>query len=256
MKISISTLFLTLFFSVTASAQIIGLGSAINKAGRQRMLTQRMTKDYLLIGAGIKVEAASKEIDESISIFEEEHNDLLRYAPNKEIKDALALVDDLWSKFRTKIGAVPDIDAATSIIMESTALMNACNTVVEKIQEYGDVKTAKLTNISGRQRMVSQRLAMFYVAYYWKVPYPNLIKVFDSTVNEYDDNLKFLMAESEKYPQIMETLHKTKSMWNFSKTGFDLKSNKLMPSVIYVTTNVMTNDFNQTTALYEKFTEK
>ena len=256
MKISIHLLILTLFFSVTTNAQTLGLGSAINKAGRQRMLTQRITKDYLMIGAGVKVDAVSREIDESISIFEEQNIDLVGYAPNKEIKDALAIVNDLWSKFRIKVADVPDVNKASSIISEATILMNACNTVVEKIQEYGEVKTVQLTNISGRQRMVSQRLAMFYMAYYWKVPYPNLIKIFESTENEYEDNLKFLMKESEKYPEIMEILNKTNSMWAFSKTGFDLKSNKLMPSVIYVTTNAMTNDFNQTTALYEKLTGK
>ncbi|TRX32418.1 hypothetical protein FNW52_17195 [Flavobacterium sp. ZT3R18] len=256
MKVKISVLVFTLLVSITANCQNISLGSAINQAGRQRMLTQRMAKDYMMIGAGVKIDNASKEIDESISIFEEQYNTLIGYAPNKEVKDALKMVNTIWVKFRIDVATVPDVNNASQIIMDATMLMNACDNVVEKIQEYGNVKNTKLTNVSGKQRMISQRIGMLYTAYYWKVPYHDLTDIFDATVIDYEENLKFLIKESENYPEITETLTKIKSTWSFSKTGFDLKSNKLMPSVIYVTTNTMTNDFNKTTSQYEKLIGK
>jgi nitrate/nitrite-specific signal transduction histidine kinase len=256
MNTRINLLLLTLFFSISASSQNLSLGSALNKAGKQRMLTQRMAKDYLLIGSGIKLEEASRDIDESISVFEEQHIALVGYAPNVEVTQALAIVNSLWSKFRIKVATTPDVNEASALINDATVLMNACNVVVEKIQEFGEVKTAKLTNVSGRQRMLSQRLALLYTAYYWKVPFPNLIKIFELTESEFEENLKYLSTESEKYPEIAEILAKTKSMWAFSKTGFDLKSNKLMPSVIFVTTNTMTNEFNEITKFYERITQK
>ena len=50
---------------------------AVNQAGRQRMLSQRITKAYLMIGADIKPALAQRQLDSSIALFEEQHLALL-----------------------------------------------------------------------------------------------------------------------------------------------------------------------------------
>jgi hypothetical protein len=39
--------------ALPARAQVLDLNDAINKAGRQRMLSQRMAKAYLALGQGV-----------------------------------------------------------------------------------------------------------------------------------------------------------------------------------------------------------
>jgi len=237
------------------NAQEMTNASAINKAGRQRMLSQRMTKDYLLIGAGVKYEDAKKELDGAVALFEEQFLELEDYAPTKEIEDGLSKVGDLWMKFRMKIVSEPDLNDAATIIKESTVLLKACHAVVGLIESFANVKAAKLVNMAGRQRMLSQRTAMFYTAYYWKVPDPNIIKDFDKTLNEFEDAQKTLLAAPENTPDITALLNKTKSQWEFAKKGFDLDSGNLMPSVVYVTTNSILKKMNKATGLYQKVQE-
>jgi len=52
-----------------ALAQITDLNSAINKAGRQRMLSQRMAKAYFQIGQQVEVDRSKKILDASVSLF-------------------------------------------------------------------------------------------------------------------------------------------------------------------------------------------
>ena len=49
-----------------ASAQIADINSAINKAGRQRMLSQRMAKAYFQLGQTVDVERSQRVLDSSI----------------------------------------------------------------------------------------------------------------------------------------------------------------------------------------------
>ncbi len=247
---------LLLFLGAGLTAQELTNAEAINKAGRQRMLSQRMMKDYLMIGAGVKVDAAKKELDGAVALFEEQFLELQDFAPNKDIEKALETVENLWMPFRMAVVSEPNKADAAKLINSSNELLAACHQVVLKIQEYAGTNAAKLVNISGRQRMLSQRIAMYYTAYYWGVKNDRIVKDFNTAVDEFEQALGQLQAAKENTKEIKDILAKTEKQWQFSKKGFDLNSGRLMPAVIFVTTNSILKKMNKATGLYEKVMEK
>lgn len=64
-----------------AQAQIANVNEAINKAGRQRMLSQRMAKAYLQVGQDIDADRSKKILDGSISLFDRQLVELKNFAP-------------------------------------------------------------------------------------------------------------------------------------------------------------------------------
>ena len=69
-------------------AQVSNLGDAINKAGRQRMLSQRMAKAWMGLGQGIKVESARRVLDQSMSLFDRQLTELKAFAPAGDLSVA------------------------------------------------------------------------------------------------------------------------------------------------------------------------
>ena len=64
---------LVIFLALTgreAWSQIDDINAAINKAGRQRMLSQRMAKAYFQIGQKIDVDRSKKVLDSSVAAFD------------------------------------------------------------------------------------------------------------------------------------------------------------------------------------------
>ncbi|MEO8237873.1 MAG: type IV pili methyl-accepting chemotaxis transducer N-terminal domain-containing protein [Flavobacterium sp.] len=237
-----------LLVSMTTSAQTITLRAAINKAGLQRALSQRMAKDYLLIGAGIRIEEAKADMDEVTSVFNENLHDLTLFAKAQDLKDALRMEESIWAKFRQIVTDTPDISQATTIIKNANDLLTISEIVVQKLQVNN--KGAKLTNECGRQRMYLQRIAMLYTAKYWEVPYTNLNKDLSDSIEGFESGINTLLATSENTVEIKELLKFQKSEWDFLKKSFD-DLNNLKPASVFSSTALMAKDFNKITTLYE-----
>jgi nitrate/nitrite-specific signal transduction histidine kinase len=107
--ISISSLTLLIAQNTTASesGNQISLGAAVNIAGKQRMLTQRMAKDFVYIGMNIHTELATRERASSIILFEENFKVLSGFAPSEKIKAHLIKEEVLWKEYKNSLSPKP-----------------------------------------------------------------------------------------------------------------------------------------------------
>lgn len=83
-----------------AIAQVINLNEAINKSGRQRMLSQRMAKAYLQLGQGIEMEQSRKILESSLNSFEHQHAELKNFAPTQDNKQLLSEMEKNWQQYK------------------------------------------------------------------------------------------------------------------------------------------------------------
>ena len=93
-----STLIVALGLSVAgeAAAQITDINAAVNKAGRERMLSQRMAKAYFQLGMQVDAERSRKILDNSIAVFDRQLVELKNYSPTAEIKDTYLKLEKAW----------------------------------------------------------------------------------------------------------------------------------------------------------------
>lgn len=243
---------LLLFFIITSKSQPNSATAIINKAGKQRMLSQCMAKNMLYIGADINTDKAKLELEKSISEFIENQHEIIIYVKDDETKSAVNAVNDIWQKFRLKTTEKVQLENANNIIKDSYTLMNACNLVVELLEAKSGIKIAKLANSCGKQRMLSQRMAMLYVCNYWGVNYANLNKDIKETLDTFELLFSEIIIAPQNSQQIVEILNRQHTEWDFLKKSIASEAKNLKPISIYSTTNLITFEFDKVMEMYVK----
>lgn len=238
-----------------AYAQITDLNEAINKAGRMRMLSQRMTKAYLCLGQQVQAPAATKALEQSMALFDRQLVELKSYAPDAEVRDTFTQLESEWSIHKTLlVGTAPSIANAGKLLVQDNKLLELAHRGTVQLEHLSGKPLGKLVNLAGRQRMLSQRMAKYYLAMAWNLERTTAEKQIESARTEFVSALDTLRNAPEATVDIRRELILADSQWVFFDTALKAhaEAGGKAANNVFVTSENLLQVMDKVTELYTR----
>jgi DNA replicative helicase MCM subunit Mcm2 (Cdc46/Mcm family) len=246
-------------YGVVAMAQAKNLNDAINKAGSQRMLNQRMAKSYLAIGLGVLPAESERALASAMALYDRQLIELKAFAPTSEIKETYQQLEAKWSDYKTLlVGAKPSQQGAAALLSASNTALVLGNLGTLQFEQLSGKNIGKLVNLAGRQRMLSQRMAKGYLAASWNVQAQSSKTELAQSQEEFFGAHQMLKSAVEVTPQISAQLALAEQQMVFLQSALKgLRQGQpqmaLMQDVC-LTTDRITQTMDGITRLYSQIT--
>jgi len=186
---------------------------AINKAGRQRMLSQRIVKSYLQTAEGIAADAARAQLAEAITVFDDQLGDLKSFETEPDLLAPYFALETEWLAFRAYVTATPNRESAKALFVVSQRLLEAAERNTAALEQHAGGASARLVNISGRQRMLSQRIAKDYLYLGAHFDDPSIKKELATAREDFGRALAELSSAPQNTDEIRQELAVVATQW-------------------------------------------
>ena len=250
----------------------IYLTKAINIAGKQRMLGQRMAKNKIYIAKGkSKTKTKAKvEIVQAMEAFDKGLQYLRKFTPTKEIKHKLDLQEYAYKNYK-KLIEDKSKKSLNEVIEMNTLFLNVCDDYVSSLVEYSKTQEvignnkndkyileniAKATSASGKLRYLTQRLNLYCAIYQYKIESVTPT-IFNSIIQNLNQNLNFLTILEFNTLDIDDSLSEIVYYWNDLEQKFYNKEGNVTMNFknidiekLYDMCNKILTKANNTTKMY------
>jgi hypothetical protein len=219
----------------------------INLSGRQRMLTQKMSKEALFVTAGVDADKQRSALAETTAMFEEtlaglrDGNDAMKLpaTENPRIVKQLDKVQSLYLELKPLFdsvtqGAALSSDEVRQLASKNVPLLEEMNKAV-KMYERGakkvlsnDASNAVAINLAGKQRMLTQKMTKEALLVHLSVDADqNLLNLrettslFDRTLHGLKDGDADLELPGTQNAELRAQLDKVETVWAKVSPLFD-----------------------------------
>jgi hypothetical protein len=271
MKRILFLLSLVLFLSVELFAvSSKEMGIIINLAGKQRMLTQKMSKEALLIRNNIEKQKNKELLKSDIALFDKTLNGLiggdqdlkLVKVDDEKVQTQLKKVKKLWEPMKSHLIKVANLTASRTDYRyisnnNITLLKNMHQAVLDFVDVSKKVSKIKSTlaediNIAGRQRMLTQKMAKDMLQITSNIDVSNSKKDLIKTKKLFDSSLNGLLNTCKIYT-IKRQLDIVKKLWDKTKKYVNPKYaiNKKSVRIISSALDKVKVEMNKAVTLYQ-----
>ena len=261
-------------------------GVVLNLSGKQRMLSQKMSKEIMLIALDVDKDANLGNLEKTSALFDKTLKGLrngseeLRLPPTSSdrILRQLDTIDGIWAEFYP---VVQEVIAGKAVSKEQVALvaeknlpllkeMNKAVGLYEKDAKKGGLKAdpglAATLNLSGKQRMLTQKMSKeFLLVAYGHQPEDNKLSLLE-TYSLFERTLKGLLDGDEtlglpgtKPQEIRDQLAVVNGLWTQFKPivefGADPKTSEIPKDKITMLAESnlpLLQEMNKAVGMYEK----
>lgn len=199
----------------TDASATLTIASTINKAGRQRMLSQRMVKAYCQLVLKVEPEASQKILQDSVALFDAQLAELRGIAVKPELQQAWTSESEMWMQMRPVVTGRVSVEGAKKLMELSEPLLVAAHKLTQQLETESGKQAGHWVNIAGRQRMLSQRISKFYMLKKLGFNTPENNAALNKAVAEFLSAHEELVKGAQNNPSIATELRIAKTHWNF-----------------------------------------
>ena len=208
----------------TADEQKYSLKQLINIAGSQRMLSQRIVKQYCQIGLGVFTQESVQSIKTDVKRFEDQVEILKRASDDPIFQEKLEWVEIAWSRFKPLATGPVIRDRALHLNHLAEDLLYTSDQITMMLQDSTNSRVEMLVNVSGRQRMMAQRLGKLYMLKSWGFNLLSMNNEMERLKLVYDDALEQLRNAPESDEEIRTALEDVIVEWIWFRSALERKN--------------------------------
>ena len=167
-----------------------------------------------------------------------------------DARGAAGQVAQQWRGMRQVAVGPVNRDAARRLAARGEAVLQASQVLVVLLENAAGTAQARLINLAGRQRMLSQRLAKLYMLRAWDIDSASVQADIEVSGKEFAAALASLRAARENTPAIRAELEAVALQWEWFRSAIELQGAESYALVVADASESILNSMELITAKY------
>jgi nitrate/nitrite-specific signal transduction histidine kinase len=234
--------------SIMFAEEISSLSHAVNVAGKQRMYTMRILRDYIMVGAKLTYKDPASDLSRTVADFGKAHDALDAYLNDQQLKSEMDGITKQWKAITKMVSEPPVQSNALEYARQAIKFREMLNDFTNHLSKTSSSHAAEAVNLSGRLRAVSQALASVYMLRSWGAT--GTEKKMKVPMERFRGSLDYLHAAQETTEPMKQILSKLEKIYLFFEVMN--QSDTMTPTLVIKKTDAMLKLADALTKMYVK----